>query len=227
MVVGCSSGDDDGPPVERARSCDLYLSDQGVSVRFAGDRAGRTCTQWLADDASWSRDAGADADSSFERVCVVFRANTGAALYATGKPGSHGEAKGLCSGLASEGWARLNPPNGRRATSEPSRFEPVRCAEGRCTQGGEEVTQPDEGTDCGEGSWSYVGISRDGRAGVYQCLTAPHPEALVVCDSYNERCRQGRNAVRQPELGASCGSKGMRWEETESGSSQRVYRCTG
>ena len=227
LVAGCGSGGDgDAPPVERSRACDLYLQDQGVSVRLAGERAGSVCTKWAADaDRPWSRAAGADADSSFERVCVVFRENTGAALYATGTPGSHDEAQAICSGLAGQGWARLNPPNRRRATSEPSRFEPVRCAEGRCVQGDHEVRQPSEGDECGEGAWTYVGISRDGQAGVYQCLTAPRPDAPVVCDSYNERCRQGRYAVRQPEPGSACGPNGMRWDESETDTLQRVYRC--
>jgi hypothetical protein len=227
LVGGCDSGDDDAPTVERSRSCDLYLSDRGVSVRFAGERARRACAQWLADrDGSWSRAAGGDADSSFERVCVVFRESIGAALYATGKPGSHGEAERICSDLGGEGWARLRPPNGRRATSEPSRFDPVRCAEGRCSQGDREVAQPSEGGDCGEGSWTYVGISRDGQAGVYRCLTEPRADQAVVCDRFNERCRQGGYAVREPELGAACGSQGMRWYESETGGSNMTYRCS-
>jgi hypothetical protein len=226
LVSGCDSGEDDAASVERPRSCDLYLREQGVSVRLAGDRAGSECAQWVADrDRPWSRAAGGDADSSFERVCVVFREGTGAALYATGKPGSHAEAVGICSALAGEGWSKLNPPDPRRATSEPSRFQPVRCAEGRCIQGGREVAQPSEGDECGEGSWTYVGISRDGQAGVYQCLTAPQSDSTVVCDSFNERCRQGRFAVRQPEPGSACGENGMRWEESGSGGSNRVYRC--
>jgi hypothetical protein len=51
--------------------------------------------EWLA-DRGWSRGAGGDADTSFERVCVVFRSDTGAALYATGKRGSLREAEGVC-----------------------------------------------------------------------------------------------------------------------------------
>lgn len=224
VIAGCDSGGDDAPTVER--SCDLYLSGQGVSVRLAGERARSACSQWLAErEGPWSRRPGGDADSSFERVCVVFREGTGAALYATGRPGSDEEAEGVCRGLADEGWSRMDPPRRREASSEPSRFEPVRCAEGRCAQGEREVMQPAEGDECGEGSWTYVGVSRDGQAGVYRCLTAPHPASPVICDSYNERCMQGRHAVRHPEPGSACGSDGMRWEERETGGAVRVYRC--
>jgi hypothetical protein len=228
LLAGCDSGDDEPETVQRGSSCDLYLTDQGVSVRFAGERAARVCDEWLADrDGSWSRAAGAAADSSFERVCVVFREGTGAALYATGEPGSYRAAAATCSGLAGDGWSRLNPPTGQRARSEPSRFQPVRCAEGRCSQEGKDVAQPAEGDECGEGWWTYVGISSDGQAGVYRCLTDPKPGARVVCDSYNERCRQRSYAVRHPEPGAACGPEGMEWAEADTLGSQRVYRCTG
>jgi hypothetical protein len=229
LLAACSSDGDDGTEVERARACNLYMRDQGVSVRLAGAGAGRACREWLADEG-WSRGAGGDADTSFERVCVVFRSGTGAALYATGKRGSQGEAAGVCDSLVSEGWSGLKPPNGktsgRRPAPEPSRFDPVRCAEGRCFQGGGEVAQPTEGAVCGEGAWTYVGISRDGQAGVYRCLTDPDPTTAVTCDSYVERCTQGRWAVRQPEPGAACGEGGgRRWEEAATSDAVRVYRC--
>lgn len=35
-LAGCMSDDDDRATSERARSCDLYLRDHGVSVRTAG-----------------------------------------------------------------------------------------------------------------------------------------------------------------------------------------------
>jgi hypothetical protein len=227
LLAACSSDDDD-VEAERARSCNLYMRDQGMSVRLAGAGAGRVCREWLA-DRGWSRGAGGDADTSFERVCVVFRSDTGAALYATGKRGSQGEAEEVCDSLVSEGWSQLKPPetetSGRESAPEPSRFDPVRCAEGRCFQGGTEVAQPSEGAECGEGAWAYVGISRDGQAGVYQCLTAPDPSTAVICDSYVERCTQGRWSVRQPESGAACGEGGRRWEEAATSDTVRVYRC--
>jgi hypothetical protein len=71
-----------------------------------------------------------------------------------------------------------------------------------------------------------VGISLDGQAGVYECLTDPEPGSPVTCDSYSERCRQGRHAVRQPERGAACGSGDARWEEAEVRDAAMVYRCT-
>jgi hypothetical protein len=229
LLVGCSS-EDDALEVDRSRSCDLYLRDQGVSVRFAGAGSRRACTEWLARRAGpWSRGAGSDADTSFERVCVVFRSSTGAALYATGKPGSYGEAEGVCDTLEGEGWNDLNPPktetSRREPVPEPSRFEPVRCAEGRCFQGDTEVAQPSEGGDCGEGAWTYVGVSRDGLAGVYRCLTDPDPGSPVTCDSFGERCTQGRWAVRQPEPGAACGAGDRRWEEVPTSDAATVYRC--
>jgi hypothetical protein len=227
ILAACSS-DDDGPEVDRARSCHVYMRDQGVSVRLAGARAGAVCREWLA-DRGWSRGAGGDADTSFERVCVVFHSDTGAALYATGKRGSLRAAEGVCDSLVGEGWSELKPPrtetSGRESAPEPSRFDPVRCAEGRCLQRGTEVAGPAEGADCGEGVWTYVGISRDGQAGVYQCLTDPDPRTAVTCDSYVERCTQRGWAVRQPESGAACGSGGRRWEAATTSDAARVYRC--
>lgn len=177
----------------------------------------------------WSRGAGGDDDTSFERVCVVFRSDTGAALYATGRRGSLREAEGVCGWLVSEDWSELKPPktetSGRDAAPEPSRFDPVRCAEGRCFQRDAEVAQPADGADCGEGAWTYVGISRDGQAGVYRCLTDPDPRTAVTCDSYVERCTQRGWAVRQPVSGAACGSGGRRWEAATTSDGARVYRC--
>jgi hypothetical protein len=234
---GCMSDDDEnGPEVDRAGPCDLYVRDQGVSVRMAGKGAGRTCTSWLAGGSeggeSWSRTAGGDADSAFERVCVVFRGDTAAALYATAQPGSPNKAKDVCTGLASEGWRELNPP--RNVSSSPdsdaepeaSWFAPVRCAEGRCAQRGKAVAQPPEGAECGEGLWTYVGISGDGQAGVYECLTDPRPDSRVTCDSFNERCIQAGHPVRSPEAGDDCGKPGRRWDELAGDDATRIYRCT-
>jgi hypothetical protein len=227
LLAACS-WDDDPELSDRARACSLFMRGHGVSVRLAGARAGAVCSKWLA-DRGWSRGAGGDADTSFERVCVVFRSDTGAALYATGRRGSLREAEGVCDSLVSEGWSELKPPktepSGRESVPEPSRFDPVRCAEGRCFQRGAEVAQPAEGADCGEGAWTYVGISRDGQAGVYRCLTDPDPSTAVTCDSYVERCSQRGWAVRQPESGAACGSGGRRWEEATTRDGARVYRC--
>jgi hypothetical protein len=227
LLAACSS-DDDGPKGDRPRSCSLYMRDEGVSIRLAGARAGAVCWEWLA-DKGWSRGAGGDADTSFERVCVVFRSDTGAALYATGKRGSLREAERVCDSLVGEGWSELKPPrtetSGGESAREPSRFDPVRCAEGRCLQRGAEVAQPTDGADCGEGGWTYVGISRDGQAGVYRCLTDPDPSTAVTCDSYVERCTQRGWAVRQPESGAACGSGGRHWEQATTSDAARVYRC--
>jgi hypothetical protein len=236
LIVGCSSGDDDnGGRVDRARPCDLYLRDQGVSVRMAGKGALRTCNSWLASRAegggSWSRAAGADADSGFERVCVVFRGDTAAGLYSTAKPGSVGRAEDVCTSLAGRGWKELNPP--RTASSAPdssgeaeaSWFAPVRCAEGRCRQEGKAVAQPPEGAQCGEGLWTYIGISSDGQAGVYECLIEPDPGSPVACDSFNERCTQAGHRVRTPEAGEDCGSGDRSWDEVAGDAATRVYRC--
>jgi hypothetical protein len=235
VVVGCSSDDDDGRRADPAQSCDLYLSDQGVSARLAGEGAGRTCTSWLAGRAegggSWSRAAGADADSGFERVCVVYRGDTAAGLYSTAGPGSLGRAEDVCSRLADRGWEALSPP--RTASSEPdsnaepeaSWFAAVRCAEGRCFQRGGEVAQPPEGAECGEGRWTYIGVSSDGQAGVYECLTEPDSDSPVTCDSYNERCSQAGHRVRAPETGGDCGAPDNRWDEAAGDDATRVYTC--
>jgi hypothetical protein len=236
VLVGCSSGDDNnGGRVDRGRPCDLYLRDQGVSVRMAGKGAERTCNAWLASRAegggSWSRAAGADADSGFERVCVVFRAGTAAGLYATAKPGSVGRAQDVCTSLTRQGWKNLNPP--QTASSAPdsngqpeaSWFAPVRCAEGRCRQEGKRVAQPPEGATCGEGLWTYVGISSDGEAGVYECLVEPDADSAVTCDSYNERCTQEGHHVRTPEAGEDCGSGNNAWDELGGTGATRIYRC--
>ena len=235
VVVGCSSDDEDGRRVDRARPCDIYLREQGVSARLAGEGAGRACTSWLAGRAegggSWSRAAGADADSGFERVCVVYRGDTAAGLYSTAKPGSVGRAEDVCTSLADRGWEELGPP--RTSSSEPdsnaapaaSWFAAVRCAEGRCFQRGEEVAQPPEGAECGEGRWTYIGISSDGQAGVFECLTEPAPDSPVTCDSYNERCSQAGHRVRAPEAGGDCGSGDRRWDEAAGAGATRVYGC--
>jgi hypothetical protein len=237
LVAGCTSDDDeeDEGRVDRARPCDLFLREQGVSVRMAGQGAGRTCTSWLASRAegggTWSRTAGGDADSGFERVCVIFRGDTAAALYSTAKPGSVERAEDVCTGLASRGWKELNPPRtvssapDSDAQPEASWFAAVRCAEGRCVQRGKGVAQPREGAECGEGHWTHVGISSDGQAGVYRCLTEAESDSWVTCDSYNERCTQAGHAVRTPEPGGACGSGGRRWEEVAGDEATRVYRC--
>src|ERR671923_111649 len=217
LIAGCSSDDDDdGSRVDRARPCDLYLRDQGVSVRMAGEGAKRTCNSWLASRAegggSWSRAAGAG-------------------LYSTAKPGSVGRAEDVCSSLAGQGWKGLNPP--RSASSAPdsngepeaSWFAPVRCAEGRCRQEGKAVAQPPEGAQCGEGLWTYVGISSDGQAGVYECLIEPDPDSPVTCDSFNERCTQAGHRVRTPEAGEDCGPGDRSWDEVAGDDATRVYRC--
>jgi hypothetical protein len=237
LVAGCTSDDDeeDGSRVDGARPCNLFLRDQGVSVRMAGEGAGRTCTSWLASRAegggTWSRTAGGDADSGFERVCVIFRGDTAAGLYSTAKPGSVERAEDVCTSLASRGWKELNPPRNvssapdSDAKPEASWFAAVRCAEGRCVQRGKAVAQPPEGAECGEGHWTYVGISSDGQAGVYRCLTEAESDSRVTCDSYNERCTQAGHAVRTPEPGVACGSGGRRWEEMAGDEAIRVYRC--
>jgi hypothetical protein len=236
LVVGCSSDDDDGASrVDRPRPCNLYLGDQGVSVRMAGKGAERTCNSWLASRAegggSWSRAAGAGADSGFERVCVVFRGDTAAGLYSTAKPGSVAWAEDFCTSLTGRGWEELNPPRtpssapDSNGEPEPSWFAPVRCAEGRCRQEGRSVAQPPEGAACGEGMWTYVGISSDGQAGVYECLVEADPGSPVTCDSFNERCTQAGHSVRTPEAGAACGSGGRRWDEVAGNGSTRIYSC--
>jgi hypothetical protein len=227
-----SDDDDNGSRVDRARACDLYLRDQGVSVRMAGQTAERTCTAWVAGPGEgWSRTAGADADSGYERVCVVFRGTTAAGLYSTAQPGSVTRAEHVCTRLTGEGWNELNPPRTASTSTdtsgepEPSWFAPVRCAEGRCTQKGKPVAQPPEGTPCGEGRWTYVGVSSDGQAGVYDCLTDPDPAEPVTCDSFNERCTQAGHRVRTPEAGTHCGKSDRRWDEVAGSDATRTYRC--
>jgi hypothetical protein len=225
------SDDDDGR-VDRARPCDLYLRDQGVSVRMAGGGAERACTAWVAArGAGWSRTAGADADSGYERVCVVFRGSTAAGLYSTAQPGSVTRAEHVCTRLKGDGWKELNQPRTASTSTdssgepEPSWFAPVRCAEGRCTQEGTAVAQPPESATCGDGLWTYIGISGDGQAGVYECLTNADPGSPVSCDSFNERCTQAGHRVRTPEAGTDCGSSGRRWEEIAESDAAKTYRC--
>jgi hypothetical protein len=226
------SDDDDDGRVDRARPCDLYLRDKGVSVRMAGGGAERTCTAWVAARGEgWSRTAGADADSGYERVCVVFRGSTAAGLYSTAQPGSVTRAEHVCTRLRGEGWKALNQPQTTSTSTdssgepEASWFAPVRCAEGRCRQKGKAVAQPPEGATCGDGLWTYIGISSDGQFGVYECLTEPDPNSAVSCDAFNERCTQAGHRVRAPEVGTDCGSSGRRWEERAGSDATRTYRC--
>ncbi|HEX2125086.1 MAG TPA: hypothetical protein VHF45_00835 [Thermoleophilaceae bacterium] len=90
---------------------------------------------------------------------------------------------------------------------------------------GVEMAEPAHGTACGESAWIYVGISRDGQAGVYQCLTDPDPSTAVTCDSYVEQCTLRGWAVRQPESGTDGGSGGRRWDAATTSDGGGVYRC--
>jgi hypothetical protein len=100
------------------------MRDQGVSVRLAGARAEPVCREWLA-DRGWSRGAGGDADTSFERVCVVFRSDTGAALYAIGNRGSLREAEGVgyVERCTQRGWAVRQPESSAACGSGGRRWE--------------------------------------------------------------------------------------------------------
>jgi hypothetical protein len=141
-LVGCESDDDNGRPVERARPCDLFLPDQGVSVRTASEGAERTCTSWLASRAegrgTWSGAAGADADSGLERVCVVFRGHTAAGVY--------------------------------RCLTEPEPGSPVTCDSynERCTQAGHAVRTPDVGAGCCSGDRRWQEVTGDDASRVYR-----------------------------------------------------------
>jgi hypothetical protein len=238
LLAGCTSDDEaerrsEGPQAAAEalpEPCELYLSDRGVFVRFAGEEARGACRRWAATRASegrWARTADTAADQRFERVCVVYRGRTSAGLYATPTIATHGRAKQICGGLISRGWGELNRPSAR-PEPEPhaSDLAPVRCSEGVCTQGGKPVARPAEGSLCDGGAWSYAGLTSDQEAGLWRCLPDPAPSDPVVCNPLTDTCTQDGDRVYPPRPGARCGQEGREWQHgAGQGGTKDVYRC--
>jgi hypothetical protein len=238
LLAGCTS--DDGPERQpedqRAAAealpepCELYLTDRGVFVRFAGEEARGACRRWAAgrpSEGRWARTADTASDQHFERVCVVYRGRTSAGLYATPTITTHGRAKEICGGLISRGWGELNRPSAPQGPEpHPSDLAAVRCSEGICTQGGKPVARPAEGSLCDGGAWSYAGLTRDQEAGLWRCLPDPDPREEVVCNPLTDTCTQDGDRVYPPRAGARCAQGGREWERTGAqGGTEDVYSC--
>jgi hypothetical protein len=236
LLAGCTLDDEPEPRPEGQRAaaepspqpCELYLRDRGVFVRFAGEEAEGTCRRWEANRAPegrWSRTADSSAQR-FERVCVVYRGQTSAGLYSTPKIATNGRAKEICGGLISRGWGELNRPSAAPGPEpHPSDLAPVRCSEGRCSQGGKPVARPPEGSLCDGGAWTYAGLTRDQEAGLWRCLPDPEPRDPVVCDRLTDTCTQDGDRVYPPRAGARCAQGGREWGAARRGA-EDVFSCT-
>jgi hypothetical protein len=176
LLAGCF-GDDDPEP-DRAQQppqrCDLVARGQETFIRLTGERAGELCEAWAQGDGpgSWSKPAAAPQPNrgGFERVCVLYRGRTAAGLYAADSISSVAEAKAHCGLLLDRGWGELGRPDPALAREypPPGSSLPVRCAEGRCTQGGERVSRPHTGAACPGGRWTFT-LGGDQNFGVYRC----------------------------------------------------------
>ena len=175
ILCGCS---DEGEP-ERTGSqappekCELTTREQQVFVRLTGERASELCSAWSRPDApgGWTEPTGPrEPDQRFQRVCVLYRGRSAAGLYAANSISSVAQAKGLCAGLLDRGWDELGLPDPAltKEYAPPSAGAPVRCAEGRCVQGGRPVRRPRSGSECAGGRWTFA-LSRDQQFGVYRC----------------------------------------------------------
>jgi hypothetical protein len=175
LLAGCF-GDDDSDP-ERAQQprerCDLVARGQETFVRLTGERAGELCESWTSGSGpgSWTKPATPPQPSGgFERVCVVYRGSTAAGLYAADSISSVAQAKAFCGRLLERGWGELGRPDPALAREypPPDSSLPVRCAEGRCTQGGERVSRPQTGAECPAGRWTFA-LGGNQNFGVYRC----------------------------------------------------------
>ena len=175
LLAGCL-GDGDSEP-ERAQQprerCDLVARGEQMFVRLSGARAGELCAAWTGSDApgDWKEPASAQEPSGgFERVCVLYRGRTAAGLYAADSIASVAQAKSFCGRLIASGWGELGRPDPALAREYPPPDSglPVRCAEGRCTQGGERVSRPHTGAACPGGRWTFT-LAGNQNFGVYRC----------------------------------------------------------
>jgi hypothetical protein len=175
LFAGCL-GDDDSEPVSAQQPrerCDLVAGGEQMFVRLTGVRAGELCDAWTGEDAagSWSEPASApEPGAGYERVCVLYRGRTAAGLYAADSIASVSQAKAFCGRLLARGWGELGRPDPALAREYPPPDSglPVRCAEGRCTQGGARVSRPHTGTKCPGGRWAFA-LSGNQNFGVYRC----------------------------------------------------------
>jgi hypothetical protein len=176
LLCGCSD-DDDVPKRGSAQlppqRCELEARDKQVFVRLTGTRARELCADWSQPGApgDWIEpSAPADPDQDFNRVCVLYRGRSAAGLYAADSISSVARAKRFCTRLLQDGWGELGRPDPALAEEYPAPNTdlPVRCAEGRCLQGDQEVDRPASGSACAGGRWSFT-LSRDQNFGVYRC----------------------------------------------------------
>jgi hypothetical protein len=175
LLAGCAGeGDSESERAQEPRErCDLVARGEQMFVRLSGKRAGKLCAAWTGEDApvDWREPASAGEPSGgFERVCVLYRGGTAAGLYAADSIASVAQAKGFCGRLIAQGWGELGRPDPALAREYPPPDSglPVRCAEGRCTQGGERVSRPRTGAECPGGRWSFT-LSGNQNFGVYRC----------------------------------------------------------
>ena len=178
LLAGC--GDDgDEPPVEttsQAAACELYLSDQPVFLRFAGERAAARCDSFSAGQGAWSRARTTSAGDDFRRVCVLYQGRSAAGLYAAGGIGPREEALQMCSTLLERGWRELSSPADTPGWEARIRDQPppdpsaaVRCSEGLCEQGDGLVARPSNGARCGSGRrWTFE-LDTEAAVGVFRC----------------------------------------------------------
>ena len=239
LLAGCSSDDEPRGQADGQRTaaeaqpepCELYLRERGVFVRFAGQDARGECRRWEASrppEGSWARTADSDSKQSFERVCVVYRGQTSAGLYATPTIATNGRAKEICGGLISRGWGELNRPSAATGPEpQPSDLAPVRCSEGRCTQGGKPVARPAEAALCDGGAWTYAGLTRDQEAGLWRCVPDADPDTEVICDRLTGTCTQGGDRVYPPREGGRCAPEGREWQPQDGQLTDDVYSCAG
>lgn len=238
LLAGCAFEDEPDRQAQSQRTetearpepCELYLRDRGVFVRFAGDEARESCRRWAASrppEGRWRGTAGSSSEESFERVCVVYRGQTSAGLYAIPTIATNGRAKEICGAMISQGWGELNRPSSAPGPEpQPSDLAPVRCSEGRCVQGGKPVARPAEGSLCDGGAWTYAGLTRDQEAGSWRCLPDPGPGKPVICDPLIGTCRQDGDRVYPPGADARCGPAGRAWQRSpDQGGTKDVYRC--
>jgi hypothetical protein len=175
LLAGCfGDGDPEPDRVQQpAERCDLVAQGQETFVRLTGDRAGELCEAWAQGNGpgSWSKPATAPQPNGggFERVCVLYRGRTAAGLYAADSIASVAQAKAFCGRLLERGWGELGSPDPALAREypPPSSSLPVRCAEGRCTQGGARVSRPQTGAPCPGGRWIFTLGNQN--FGVYRC----------------------------------------------------------
>jgi hypothetical protein len=175
LLAGCfGDGDEEPERTQQPRTrCDLVGPGERTFVRISGERARELCEAWTQKGApgSWTRPAAPpESDGGFERACVVYRGRTAAGLYAADSISSVAQAKRVCGRLLARGWGELGRPDPALARDYPAPDPglPVRCAEGRCSQGGERVSRPQTGAECEGGRWTFA-LGGGQNFGVYRC----------------------------------------------------------